>query len=190
APLLSARGALYATRIEALLRTKNGGKKGLPELVRALYEAARQKQAALPTSAWIDALRVELGEAEATGFAKLIEQGQPIELPEGALGPCFRVGKRRYQAFDLGFDEEATRLSTTRAVVGLRPGGPAERAGVKEGDHILDTVLRRGRSDVPVVLSVERGGEKTTIRYSPVGAAGQGQGFTRKKDVPDEACTR
>ncbi len=189
-PLLSARGALYATRIDAQLRAKSGGKKGLPELLRALYEEARQKQAALPTTAWVSAIRAELGEAEAANFAALIERGQPITLPEAALGPCFRAGKRRYQAFDLGFDEEATRLSATRAVVGLRPGGPAERAGVKEGDHILDTVLRRGRSDVPVVLSVERGAEKKTIRYNPTGAAGQGQGWTRKKDVPDEACTR
>jgi predicted metalloprotease with PDZ domain len=189
-PLLVARGALYATRVDALLHAKSGGKKGLPELLRALYEQARVKQAALPTRAWVDTIAAELGEGEAASFAKLIEQGQPIELPEGALGPCFRAGKRRYQAFDLGFDEEATRLSASRVVVGLRAGGPAERAGVKEGDRIVDTVQKRGRSEVPVVLSVERGGEKTTLRYSPVGAAGQGQGWTRKRDVPDEACTR
>jgi hypothetical protein len=189
-PLIVARGALYATRLDALLRDKSLGKKGLPELLRALYEQAKQKQAALPTSAWVEALRAALGDAEAGSFAALIGQGRPIELPANALGPCFRREKRRYQAFDLGFDEEATRASTERVIAGLRAGGPAERAGVKAGDVLVDSVLSRGRSDVPVELHLERGGEKKTIRYLPAGAVGQGQGFTRKKDVPDEACTR
>lgn len=189
-PLFVARGALYATRIDALLRKKSGGKKGLPELAKALFDKAREKRAALPTSAWVEAVSAELGAAEAQNFSTMIEQGKPIELPDDALGLCFKGAKRRYQAFDLGFDEEATRLSASRVVVGLRPGGPAERAGVKEGDAILDAVLRRGRSEVPVVLSIERGGEKKTIRYKPAGAVGNGQGWSRKKDVPDDACTR
>ncbi|MFO0755871.1 MAG: hypothetical protein U0359_05240 [Byssovorax sp.] len=189
-PLLVSRGALYATRIDALLRKKTAGKKGLPELLRALYDAAKEKQKALPTSAWTGAIAKELGDAEAANFAAIIDEGKSLDLPDGALGPCFRAEKRRYQAFDLGFDEEATMRSPDRAIAGLRPGGPADKAGVKEGDQITDQVIARGRADVPVELHLARGGEKKTIRYLPAGASGPGQGFSRKKDVPEEACTR
>ena len=103
---------------------------------------------------------------------------------EGAFGPCFRGATRRYEAFDLGFNEDATRASSSRAITGLCPGGPADRAGLKTGDVLFDSVMKRGRSDVPVILTIERASEKKTIRYKPVGKAASGQGWIRQKDVP------
>ena len=189
-PLLVARGALYAARVDALLRKKSGDPLRLDDVLRGLFEKAREKRAALPTSAWIDAVSAELGDGERAAFTKAIEQGAGIEIPEGAFGPCFRGDKRRYEAFDLGFDEEATRASTDHTIQGMRPGGPAEKAGLRKDDVLIEAVLRRGRSEAPVTLTVERGGEKKTISYRPAGATATGQGWVRKKDVPDEACTK
>jgi predicted metalloprotease with PDZ domain len=189
-PVLVARGALYATRMDARIRKKTGDKRGLEDVLRALYAKASERRAALPTSAWIEAVAAELGAGEAEAFAAMIEKGGPIDIPEGALGPCFRGTTRRYEAFDLGFDEEATRASPARAVAGVRPGGPAARAGLEVGDVLANAEIKRGRSDVPVILTIERGGEQKIIRYKPVGKAASGQGWIRQKDVADEACVK
>lgn len=189
-PVLVARGALYASRLDARIRKKSGDKRGLEDVLRALYVKASERRAALPTAAWIEAVTAELGAGEADAFAAMIDKGGPIDVPEGAFGPCFRGATRRYEAFELGFNEDATRASGSRAVTGVRPGGPADRAGLKAGDVLFDSVMKRGRSDVPVILTVERAGVRKTIRYSPVGKAASGQGWIRQKDVPDEACVK
>jgi predicted metalloprotease with PDZ domain len=189
-PLLVARGALYAARADVLVRKKSGGKRRLDDVLRALYERAKEKRAALPTSAWSEALAAEAGAGEPEAFAAAIEKGAALELPEGVFGPCFRSEKRRYQLFDFGFDEEATRAAPRHVIAGLRPGGPAERAGLRAGDELAETQATRGRSDVPVTLTVQRGGESKRIRYLPAGAYAPGPGWSRRKDVGDEACAR
>ncbi len=189
-PLLVARGALYAARIEALLRKKSQGKKGLPELLRALYTTAKETKGALRSSNWTAALARELDANENKVFHDVIEDGARPDLPEGLLGPCFQGAPRSYAAFDLGFDEPATRALPSLAIVGLRPGGPAERAGLREGDVLIDAALSQGRADAKVTLVVTRGAEKKTIGYLPAGPTAAWRGWVRKRDVAEEACTK
>ena len=189
-PLLVARGALYAARIEALLRKKSHGKAGLPELLRALYGTAKETKAALHSSSWIAELTRELDAGEGQVFHDVILDGARPDLPEGLLGPCFQGAPRSYAAFDLGFDEPATRVLPSLAIVGLRPGGPAERAGLREGDVLIDAALSQGRADAKVTLVVTRGAEKKTIAYLPAGPTAAWRGWVRKRDVAEEACTK
>jgi predicted metalloprotease with PDZ domain len=188
--LVVARGALYAARVDALVRARSGGKRRLDDVLRALYERAREKRGPLPASAWIEAITAELGPAEGDVFAATTRDGRPPEIPEGAFGPCFRGEKRRYQAFDPGFDEEATRAASEKVIQGLRAAGPAERAGLRGGDVLVDARLTRGRGDLPATLTITRDGEAKTLRYLPAGARADGQGWARRKDVGDEACAR
>ncbi|MEP7119875.1 MAG: hypothetical protein ABJE95_03150 [Byssovorax sp.] len=189
-PLLVARGALYAARIEGLLRKKSLGKKGLPELLRALYATAKATKGALQPSHWVAALAPDLDAAEKQVFHDVITEGARPDLPEGLLGPCFQGAKRSYAAFDLGFDEPATRATPSLTLVGLRPGGPAERAGLREGDVLIDAVISQGRADAKVILAVTRGGEKKTIAYLPAGPTAAWRGWVRKRDVAEETCTK
>src|ERR1019366_2516018 len=101
--------------------------------------------------------------------------GAPIALPPDALGPCFRAATGEYTAFDPGFDLEATRASSDARVAGVRPDGPAARAGLKDGDVVDSMQARDGDATVPVKLVVQRAGAKVTVSYLPRGLHGRGQ---------------
>ena len=189
-PLLIARGALYAARVEARLRTKSQGKTGLPELLRGLYKEGKATSGERSPSHWVEALTAALDASEKDVFHRVIEEGALPDLPEGLLGPCFQGAPRTYAAFDLGFDEAATRASEAHAIVGLRQGGPAERAGLRASDTLVDATIRQGRADAKVTIVVERDGEKRTMSYVPAGPTAAWRGWVRKRDVAEEACTR
>lgn len=187
-PLLTARGALYATALNARIKAATKGKKSLDDVLRALLAKAKEARRALSVSAWLDAVRAETGAPEEPAFAKSIGEGKVEDPRDDALGPCFRKASRTFEAFDLGFDEAASRKAA--AITGLRAGGPAARAGLFEGDKLIDAAITRGRSDVKVTIAVDRKGDKVTVSYLPAGARAKGAGFTRKNDVPDDACAK
>ncbi len=189
-PLLVARGALYAARIDALLRKKSQGKKGLPELLRALYVTAGAAKGPLQTPDWVAALTLDLDAGEKNVFRKVIEEGAQPDLPEGLLGPCFQGSARTYAAFDLGFDEPGTRASASHQITGLHTGGPAERAGLRASDVLIDAAVTQGRADLKVTLVVERGEAKKTLSYLPAGPSAAWRGWARKRDVAEDACTK
>jgi len=189
-PLLVARGALYALRVDAALRKKTGDKRTLVDVLRALYGKAKERRGPLPTSTWVETLKAELGEGEAAAFVETIERGGKLDVPEGALGPCFKRGKRRYERYELGFDEVATRAKEPPVLVGLREGGPAEKAGLRAGDVLVEARRTPGRSDVPAIIVVNRAGKEIEVKYTPKGPAADGRGWTRRADIPDEKCAK
>jgi hypothetical protein len=191
-PVLVARGALYALRADALLRARTAKKRSLENVLRELYQEAAAKKAALPASAWVDLLVKDLGEGERAAFKDTIESGKPVELPDAALGPCFRRTTRTYVGFDIGFDEEASTKGSPRKIKGLVKGGAADKAGLQEGDEVV-TIQAGARSPNEAVnITVLRGPDARTqkISYRPEGRRGKGVGFERKKDVNDDACTQ
>ncbi len=187
-PLLVARGALYALRVDALMRAKKKSARTLDNVLSELYALAAASGKPLPTSAWVDAVVKELGEGERAAFQDAIELGKPFDLPDTALGPCFRRVTRTYVAFDLGFDEEKTRLGATRKIAGLVKGGPAEKAGVRVGDELVSLNAGRRSASEPVRLTISRAGEEKTFTYKPEGKKVKGIGFDRRKEVGDDAC--
>jgi hypothetical protein len=189
-PLLVARGALYEARVEARLRKKSDGKTGLPELLRALYKQAKATGGGRSPADWVEALTAAIDASEKDVFEKVIGEGALPDLPEGVLGPCFQGAPRTYAAFDLGFDEAATRADPSRALAGLRPGGPAERAGLRVGDVVVEATVRQGRADAKVTIVVERKGVTRIVSYLPAGPTAAWRGWVRKRDVAEEACTK
>lgn len=184
---LMARGALYATRLAAQLRGRKKGDRLLEDIVSKLLQKARETHAPLPVAAWAQAFVAELGPAEKAQFDRLMA-GDDVALPPEALGSCFRASTGEYTAFEMGFDLQETVDATGRTIVGLDAAGPAAAAGLLATDLLEDATLRHGHAETPVVLSINRNGRKSEIKYLPRGASGKGIVYTRKAGVPDLVC--
>ena len=184
---LMARGALYALAEAAALRTRSKGQHSLADVLRAiLAQAEGLKERALPVSVWLGAVGKNDPDAEKR-FDAMVTRGEPVVLPADALGPCFRPAAGEYTAFDPGFDLEATRGSPDGKVAGVRPDGPAAKAGLKDGDVVDSMQARDGDATAALKLVVVRGGAKVPLSYLPRGSHGRGQTWSRLK-VPDDKC--
>jgi predicted metalloprotease with PDZ domain len=189
AALLVARGALYATRVDGLLRAKSGGKRTLEDVARALLARAKEARGPLPERAWLDALQDDLGAGESAAYAAAITRGEVPSLPQEALGKCASRGARRYVGYDLGFDLEATRDAGDK-IVGLGADGPAAKAGLAAGDRLLEAHLAGDDAEKPITVVVERAGARRELKYAPTGPSARGEAWSRRRDVPDEACAK
>lgn len=188
-PVLVARGALYATRVDALLRAKPGAKQSLQQVLLSLYAKAAEKQGPLPTSAWVEALAQALDAKEADAFKAMIENGGDITLPADAFGPCFQVGPHSYEPFELGYESaDVEGEEDARVIKRVKSGGAADKAGLRAGDRLLEEHVTAGAVDVPVKLKIRRGNEEKAISFRPAGPSIRAQGVSRKKNVPDEEC--
>jgi hypothetical protein len=184
---LVARGALYATRVNALVRDKSRGGWSIDTLILEMLDEARRTKRPLPASSWVDAVVRTLDAKEKDVFARTIDRGEEVTLPNDVLGHCYTAGTGDYVAFDLGFDASATRENKTGTVEGLVVGGPAAKAGLQAGD-IVDADYREGHSEVPVKLAVSRGGSVLHLQYLPAGAKKRGPTWSRVPGIPDEKC--
>jgi hypothetical protein len=185
---LVARGALYAARVNALVRDKSKGASSLDSMILDLLAQARKSGQALPLTAWTNALEAAVGAKEHEAFARMVGHGDEVTLPKGVLGHCYRAGTGDYVAFDLGFDVGATRLGKTGEVVALEPKGPAARVGLQGGDVVVEADYRDGHSEVPVTLTVKRGDATVHLKYAPKGESHPGPTWTRIPGLTDDQC--
>lgn len=186
--LLIARGVLYATRLAARLqaRPERSLQLFLGELIA---EAQKAGVAALPVEAFTRRIAADLGSSEVKAFTTGVLEGEPLMLPADALGPCFVRRPRTYTRFDLGFDEKATLEQTPPTIRGLRKGGPAARAGVREGDVLVTLSIDYQDMTEPAMLTLVRGGDdEVQVSYRPVGPPGRGDGWLRRPGVDERTC--
>ena len=185
-----ARGMLYATRVNAAIRGSSRGERSIDPLVLRLLAEARRRRKALPDWAWHDEVEGALGRDAANEYGRILGRDAPVKLPDDALGPCFRRVQLSEPVFGLGFSVAGTRAAKVPRLVSFDPRGPAARAGAKDDDLLERIDFTAGRTDVPVVLVVRRGGELRTLRYAPIVGSVPYKGFAPKAGVRDETCAR
>lgn len=181
---LTALAALAATRWDALLRARSGGQRGFRELLLSALSVAKPP-ALVDWTTWSAAARQE-SLPEDPG-SKPVRDGVVV-LPPDALGKCFTRATMRFEELDLGFDETESR--TKRALVNVAPKGPAARAGLAEGEALLDLRYDPAHPSEPARVTVQRGAREITVVYKPIGRTATGVGFKRVSEVPDSACRR
>ncbi len=188
--LLVARGALYATSLDAQLRLHSQGWASLKTIVtevvsRALIDEVRD----LPLALWLKIVSDELGTPASIAFGATIDRGERPSLAADALGPCFRPRPTNYRRFVLGFVDQSS-SATAPVIRELDAEGPASRAGLRANDVLKSLHYAPGDAETKVHLEIERGGKALTIDYLPAGPKRRGIAWQRRPGVADELCVR
>ncbi|WP_196871301.1 M61 family metallopeptidase [Sphingobium sp. JAI105] len=163
------RGALYFATVDDEIRKASNGKRSLASIVRPML-AQRRAGGKVDMALWLRLLHEQLGERGVNAFHAMLA-GQTILPASDAFGPCFRRGNTSLRRFDLGFDTVS--LSRSPMVIdGLKPGSEAERAGLKDGDIILEKFPQdslQSDQNRQLTLSIQRNGAEMLVRYLPRG---------------------
>jgi S1-C subfamily serine protease len=116
--------------------------------------------------------------------------GRLIVPPSDAFGRCFERRAVPLRPFELGFDQDSL-TDPPRIVSGLVPGSAAARAGLQNGDAILERVPlydAQNEPDMTLTLEVRRDGEELEIEYLPRGEPVGGYQWFRRSGVSDTEC--
>jgi hypothetical protein len=182
------RGWLYLIATDTQIRQASKGGRSLDDVVKALR---RRQVAGQPYSIpeWLELVGRELGPAAAkAGYDRMVAGGLQI-APAAAFAPCLSVVSHPVRPFELGFARRS--LNDDRIVRDLTPGSAADKAGVREGDVIVevnDVNKVRGDETLPLVLTLRRNGTQQTVTYSPRGPPVEGYRWARDPKAPASAC--
>jgi predicted metalloprotease with PDZ domain len=163
------RGSLYFAALDAAVRKASAGKHSLDDMVRTML-AARQTGKPMNEALWRSLLKEQLGAKGVAGLDAMLAGGT-VTPPSDAFGPGFRRVSRQLRRFDLGFDP-ASLTVRPKLVKGLLAGSEAEKAGLRNGDEILNTFSQdglQGDQTRMLALEVKRGAQTLSIRYLPRG---------------------
>ena len=158
-----------------MLRAATRGRAGLDEVLRAqVLQATRDAAKGDVVSAGVllpAMVRRVTGVDLSDEIARHVDKGELPVLPEDAFGPCVRVVQVSRPVFDHGFDFLAT-LKAHGHLTGLVPGGPADRAGLHEGERLHFDETYGNDSSAPLTYGVDNAdGTRRTVSYRPEGQA-------------------
>jgi hypothetical protein len=95
------RGALYFADLDARIREKSNGERGLDELMAGIFARRHAEQGFMfDHAAWAAAVSAELGPAAGAEFQARILDGEPFAPVPDAFGPCFERRLIRYPVDD------------------------------------------------------------------------------------------
>jgi len=182
------RGAMYMAVVDKRIRKASGGKRSLDDLMFAMLD--RQKKS-LPTTpaVWVELITKEMGPAAKDEFEAMLAGA--VMLPDSdTFGPCFARTTAPLRRFELGFDSKIMG-EPTRIVRGLIPSSEAERAGLRNGDEIVNPVGLdpvQGQQKRMLTLQIRREGRVFPITYLPRGEAIEVPQWRRVPGVADSEC--
>jgi len=163
------RGSLYFAATDAAIRRASAGKRSLDDLVRTML-ATRRAGKPMNEALYRQLLAGELGERGIADFEAML-RGAVVLPPSDAFGPGFRRIQVPLRRFDLGFDPESL-LARPKIVRGLIAGSNAAKAGLRDGDEILNPFSQdgmQGDQQAWLTLEVRRGDARLSLRYQPRG---------------------
>jgi predicted metalloprotease with PDZ domain len=164
------RGHLLATKLDAEIAVRSGGRQSLETVLRTQRRAA-EGSPELAVALFRKTLRDETGINLDPDIERYARRGETLLLPAGLLGDCGRVVTERRKAFTRGYDADATRRAAG-VIAGVDRDGPAYAAGLRDGMQLVRREAGKiGDASVELAYRVTQGGVERVIRYMPEGKA-------------------
>ncbi|WP_266156292.1 hypothetical protein [Dyella silvatica] len=161
-----ARGALYLADLDAKLRLHHSTLTVL-DLVNATSERITHGAPATDAT-WTAVLKDKLDAWALTDWQHMMD-GQLILPAAGAFDPCLTGSATQVGTFDLGF-AKPIRAMAGEAVSGVVKGSNADKAGLRDGDVItetIDIIPIAGNFDNLMHIPIRRGSTTMAISYNP-----------------------
>ncbi|MBN1223768.1 MAG: peptidase M61, partial [Candidatus Aminicenantes bacterium] len=184
------RGSLYLAHVDAKIRAASKGKRSLDDVTLTMFDRRRNGEETTKEM-WLELLEKELGPSALAEFDAVIIRGEDFVPDSGAFGPCFERIAAKLRVLELGFDQRKSLYTSDKRLTGLVKGSAAERAGLRNGDQVLNKIDHRAlRNDENLLLKlkVRRGDETLEIEYLPRGESVDGYKWVRIPGVPDADC--
>ncbi len=162
------QGYAFGLYLQANLPRWTGTRFDLDSLMVGLFRSAHGHGLELTDARLVNGVPPAARDSLAAAIRQYITDGMMVPADSTALGPCIAVRTTAVFNFDLGFDGPAS--ARDRVVRGVRPGGPAARAGVPEGARLLGYRWDTSDPTEPVLLQIDDGHGVREIRYLPHGA--------------------
>jgi hypothetical protein len=181
------RGWMYLARVDAHIRAASHGKRSLDDIVLAFADRTQKGESVTPAD-WEKAITAELGAKGAAEYHDMLA-GKWLNPPANAFGPCFHPKAVTEFPQELGFDPIA--FVADHRIKNLEAGSAAAKAGLKEGDEVVDPTDVGNPSfsyTDPMPVKVRRNGAEQTITFVPRGKTVTGYRWVRNKHVSDAAC--
>jgi predicted metalloprotease with PDZ domain len=175
------RGELAALRLDASLRRAEPRPQSLDSTLAAMVRAALSRSQPLTEPLIYLDLGRDIGAGRVRSELEPMIRGGPIALPNTALGACATPTMVERARWDPGFDVDSSIRS--RTVRGVRQGGPADRAGLHDGQTLVGFSFRRGDAATPMAIRTRVPPDTGTTlhRYDPIGALVQVQQWSLVK---------
>jgi predicted metalloprotease with PDZ domain len=103
-----------------------------------------------------------LGPEQVSMIRAMALDGIEVPLPD-RRGGCARLQQVTRTVVDPGFDEKSL---DTRHIAGVDPEGPADRAGIRDGQEVFRWSIYRDDPSKDVLLGVVVNGKRELIHYS------------------------
>jgi predicted metalloprotease with PDZ domain len=160
------RGMLLATKWNEIISRQSGGSKSLDDVMHQILRDARTgKVKEISTDYVVSVLSRHASHDFAGDVEKYVEKGDTITDFKGVFGDCIDSAVVIPDQFELGFDFETAR--TSRITAQVVKNSAAYAAGVRDGQKILSVSVQFGKTDKPVKLKIEEGGQSREITYFP-----------------------
>jgi predicted metalloprotease with PDZ domain len=175
------RGRVIALWIDGTIRSESAGRKSLDNVMFDLVRQKDQPYTLERILAVIDRYLSPISQARLQDA--VIRHGalaMPAQLP--VLGSCAVATLGNYPTFDLGFDIDGSQAM--KVVSGVVNGGPAFKAGLRNGDKLLGMSYSKHDPDRQARFTIASEGGSKRITYFPRGSPAQAWQYSLDPALP------
>ncbi len=161
------RGFLFATNLDAEIRSSSGGKSSLDDAVRELFAASKVTPQPLSFESLGSLFSKHLSRDASSDMKRYLMDGEVIVPRADGLGSRFMQESVQMPVFELGFDFD--KFAKDRIVADINPNSSAYAAGLRNGQKRNGGVsIAFGDTTKEVELKVKDDEGEKTIKYLPI----------------------